>query len=171
MSRPAYRIVPFRPEYLDRIVEITLEGFQGVSIDYWIEETFGFIEPGWRERKASDVRRAARTEPEGIFVALDGTEVIGYVTVETSREKSVGRIADLAVDARYRRQGIGTLLLERALRYIKESGVRLAKIETLANNEAGQAAYPKLGFVEVARQIHYVMPVERIRLGDDAGTP
>lgn len=144
MERPAISIVPFEPRHLERIVAITLEGFQGVSIDYRIEERFGFIEPGWRERKASDVRRAAEREPQGIFVALAGDEVVGYVTVETSHDKSIGRIADLAVDARFRRRGIGSLLLERALSYIKETGVRLAKIETLENNEAGQAAYPKL---------------------------
>lgn len=163
-AKASYQILSFEPHHLDRIIEITLEGFEGVSIDYWIEQNFGPIEPGWRVRKASDVKRSARQEPEGIFVALDGAEVIGYVTVETSQEKSVGRIADLAVDARYRRQGVGSILIDRALRYIKESGVRVAKIETLANNDAGQAAYPKLGFVEVARQIHYAMPTESIAL-------
>ncbi len=162
--KPAYPIVNFEPHHLERIVEITLEGFEGVSIDYWIEEEFGVLPPGWKERKASDVRRSAEREPQGIFVALDGDEVIGYVTVETSHAKSVGRIADLAVDLRYRRQGVGSILIDRALRYIKESGVRVAKIETLANNEAGQATYPKLGFVEVARQIHYAMPTESIVL-------
>lgn len=154
------RIAPFEARHLDRIVEITLEGFHGVSIDYLIEERFGFVAPGWKERKASDVRKSAEREPDGIFVALDGDEVIGYVTVETVPQKSIGRIADLAVDARYRRRGLGTLLIERALTYIKEKGMRLAKIETLANNEAGQAAYPKMGFVEVARQVHYVMPLD-----------
>ena len=154
-------IAPFRPEHLERIIEITLEGFEGVSIDFWIEKEFGHIEPGWKERKAADVRLSAETEPEGIFVALDRDEVVGYVTVSTSESKSIGRIADLAVDSRYRRQGLGTALIERALEYIKERGMRLAKIETLAVNEAGQAAYPRLGFKEVARQVHYVMPISR----------
>ena len=35
----------------------------------------------------------------------------------------------------------------------------LAKIETPEQNARGQALYPKLGFQEVARQIHYVMPL------------
>lgn len=160
-QQEVYPIVSFEPEYLDRIIEITLDGFRGVSIDFWIEEEFGRVEPGWEERKAADVRRSAAEEPHGIFVALDGDDVIGYVTVETSETKSIGRIADLAVDGRYRRRGLGSRLIERALTYITESGMRFAKIETLATNEAGQVAYPKMGFVEVARQIHYVMPVKR----------
>ena len=35
-----------------------------------------------------------------------------------------------------------------------------AKIETLATNDVGKHLYPKLGFREVARQVHYVMPLE-----------
>lgn len=163
-------IVPFRPEYLPRIIEITLEGFQGVSVDFLVEEQFGEVDPGWQERKATDVRQAAQREPEGIFVAVtaageggssaDSEEVVGYVTVLCSPEKSLGRIADLAVDKRYRRRGLGGALIEKALDYMRMRGLRLAKIETLTTNSAGQVAYPKLGFVEVARQIHYVMPLK-----------
>lgn len=165
MKRPASeaRIVPFEPSHLPRIVEITLEGFRGVSVDYLVEERFGEIEPGWRERKAADVRGAAAEQPEGIFVAMEDDEVIGYVTVLVSLEKSLGRIADLAVDARHRQRGLGSRLIDVALEYMRSRRLRLAKIETLTSNEAGQVAYPKRGFVEVARQIHYVMP-----LGSDA---
>ena len=42
---------------------------------------------------------------------------------------------------------------------IDQLGLRQAKIETLDTNLAGQHLYPKLGFVEVARQIHYAMPL------------
>lgn len=153
------QIVAYRPEHLPRILELTAEGFQGVSIDHLVEQRFGFIEPGWQERKLTDVRSAAAREPEGIFVALEEDEVVGYITVTISREKSMGRMMDMVVDARYRRQGIGSQLIERALQYMRDQGMRLAKIETLTNNEAGQAAYPKHGFVEVARQVHYVMPL------------
>lgn len=160
-----HKIVAYRVEHLPRILELTAEGFQGVSIDHIVEQRFGFIEPGWQERKLTDLRAAAAREPEGIFVALKEDEVIGFITVTISRQKSLGRIADMVVDARYRRQGIGSRLIERALQYMKEQGMRLAKIETLTNNEAGQAAYPKHGFVEVARQVHYIMPLQ-----DKAGT-
>jgi hypothetical protein len=35
----------------------------------------------------------------------------------------------------------------------------IAKIETLEQNLIGRHLYPSLGFVEVARQIHYAMPL------------
>ena len=34
-----------------------------------------------------------------------------------------------------------------------------AKIETLEQNSIGRHLYPSLGFIEVARQIHYAMPL------------
>ncbi|HET7559179.1 MAG TPA: M20/M25/M40 family metallo-hydrolase [Limnochordia bacterium] len=162
----AYRIVPYRPEHQDRILEITIEGFEGVSIDYWIEQHLGVIAPGWQARKAADVKRLLAAAPSGVFVALAGDEVVGYVSLEISAEKRIGRIVDLAVDARHRRHRLGTRLLEHGIAHLRALGLPLAKIETLANNAAGQAAYPKLGFVEVARQIHYAMP-----LTADAGLP
>ena len=35
----------------------------------------------------------------------------------------------------------------------------VAKIETLEQNVIGRHLYPAIGFVEVARQIHYAMPL------------
>lgn len=155
-----WQVVPFQDEHLPRLIEITLEGFSGVSVDFLIEENFGIVEPGWEVRKAVDIRCAAKQEPQGIFVATTVDEVVGYVTVATSSEKRIGRIADLVVNKRYQRQGVGTSLIEFAISYIRNVGMCFAKIETLTANASGQAAYSKLGFTEVARQIHYVMPLD-----------
>ena len=35
----------------------------------------------------------------------------------------------------------------------------VAKIETLEQNPIGRHLYPSVGFIEVARQIHYAMPL------------
>lgn len=157
MSSVAIR--SYQPEDLSRILELTVEGFQGVSIDHLMEQQFGFVEPGWQERKLCDMRQTIMAGPEGVFVAVRDEHVLGFVTVVISEPKSIGRIADLVVDAQERNQGIGRQLLNAALTYIKERGMSFAKIETLDVNPVGQALYPKLGFKEVARQIHYVMPL------------
>ena len=51
------------------------------------------------------------------------------------------------------------MLLEHAIVFFRRSGMEVAKIETLEQNEAGRKLYPSLGFQEVARQIHYAMRV------------
>ena len=46
-----------------------------------------------------------------------------------------------------------------AMEYFKAEGMEYVRIETLDQNPVGQRFYPSYGFKEVARQIHYIMPV------------
>jgi ribosomal protein S18 acetylase RimI-like enzyme len=153
-------IRPYRPEDLPRVRAITVDSFEGVSIDRNIEREFGAVAgKDWRERKARDVTTDCEVQPEGVFVAEEDGEVLGYITTRLDRFTGIGRIPNLAVDERARGRGLGTQLIEHAIAFMREQGMAMAKIETLAQNERGQALYPRFGFREVARQIHYVMPL------------
>ena len=57
------------------------------------------------------------------------------------------------------RQGVGRRLIEHAVAHFRAAGMTIAKIETLEQNSIGQHLYPSVGFVEIARQIHYAMPL------------
>jgi hypothetical protein len=60
-------IRPFRPDDLPLLREMTVEAFDGVSIDQGIEREFGSINGrDWRWRKARHVDEDARREPEGM---------------------------------------------------------------------------------------------------------
>jgi ribosomal protein S18 acetylase RimI-like enzyme len=153
-------IRPFQHADLSRIQEITVNSFEHVSIDQNIEREFGLVAgKDWRTRKALDVTRDCQVQPEGVFVAEEEGEVAGYVTCRLDRETGIGRIPNLAVDERHRGSGTGSALIRHALEWMREQGMAMAKIETLVQNERGQALYPRFGFREVARQIHYVMPL------------
>jgi len=163
-------IRPYRPEDLPRVRQITVESFEGVSIDRNIEARFGPVAgQDWRSRKARDVSADCEVQPEGVFVAEDGGKVVGYVTTRLDRVTGIGRIPNLAVDATHRGQGTGSALIRHALDWMREQGMAMAKIETLVQNERGQALYPRFGFVEVARQIHYVMRLEGDPEGGEGG--
>lgn len=154
-------IRPYRPEDLARVQSITVDSFEGVSIDRNIEREFGAVGgKDWRERKARDVTTDCQVQPEGVFVAEEDGEVIGYITTRLDRFTGIGRIPNLAVDERARGRGLGTQLIDHAIAWMREQGMAMAKIETLVQNERGQALYPRFGFREVARQIHYVMPLQ-----------
>jgi len=151
------QIRPYQPADLDRLKEITTEGFEGVSIDHGIEQTFGRINGhDWRWRKARHIDDDVRRDPAGVFVAEDAGQVVGYVTTWQDREAGLGHIPNLAVAASYRNHGLGRKLLEHALAHFRACGLTHAKIETLAQNAVGNHLYPSLGFVEVARQVHFV---------------
>lgn len=149
---------PYRAGDLARVQAITIGSFEGVSIDRNIELAFGPVAgKDWRARKARDVTTDCEVQPEGVFVAeTEDGAVVGYVTTRLDRFTRIGRIPNLAVDAQFRGHGLGTQLIDHALAWMREQGMAMAKIETLEQNERGQALYPRFGFQEVARQIHYV---------------
>src|SRR5205823_2096175 len=93
MSADAPGIRPFRSADLERIRQITVESFEGVSIDRNIEAQFGQVAGrDWRERKARDVMVDCEVNPEGVFVAEIDGEVAGYVTTRIDRFSGIGRI-------------------------------------------------------------------------------
>jgi ribosomal-protein-alanine N-acetyltransferase len=64
-------------------------------------------------------------------------------------------IATIAVHPDYRRQGIGELILTKALRDGREAGTRHALLEVRAGNEAAQNLYRKFGFKAAGRRPKY----------------
>ena len=72
-------------------------------------------------------------------------------------ETRIGWIHNLAVAEQTRGQGLGRWLIEHALAHFRSAGMKIAKIETLEQNSVGRHLYPSVGFVEVARQIHYAI--------------
>ena len=157
MTSGEVTIRPYRVSDLDVIKAITIEAFERVSIDKNIEDRFGRLgQTDWRERKAHHIDDDIAANPGGILVAEYLGEVVGYVTVTLDQRALLGRIPNLAVKAGLRGLGIGSKLIEAACEYMKSEGMLHGKIETLDQNDVGLHLYPKLGFQEVARQVHFV---------------
>jgi ribosomal protein S18 acetylase RimI-like enzyme len=144
------------------VVALTVASFQGVSIDHNIDRCLGPIAGReWRWRKARDIELDIDTHDSELAVAVDeasGTTV-GYVTMAIDPDTRIGWIHNLAVADGLRGQGLGRRLIEHALDRFRASGMTVAKIETLEQNSIGRHLYPALGFREIARQIHYAMPL------------
>ena len=150
----------YKPENLDKIKEITVSCFEGVSIDHNIEKIFGqFAETDWKARKAAHVDEDAAVNPEGIFVWEENGEVIGYITTRLFPDALIGQIPNISVLPGHQGKGIGKALMKAAFDYFDAQGMKVAKIETLDQNDIGQNFYPSTGFKEVAHQIHYAMPL------------
>jgi len=152
----------FRDGDTEAVMAITAEVFEPSSIDARIEAMLGRPAESWRDVKCATVRKELTEHGEDCFVAEIDGRVVGYVTTVVQRPASRGWIPNLAVAADSQGLGVGRMLLERALGHFRSLGLAQAKIETMASNPVGRHLYPSLGFREVTRQIHYVMP-----LGDD----
>ena len=142
---------------LEVLCRLTVDSFQGVSIDQNMETHFGPIHGhDWRWRKARQIEAEVKANPSGTFVAEEDGKILGYITTHVDREAGIGQIPNLAVAGEARNRGLGRQLIDRALNYFRSLGLTHAKIETLDQNPIGQHLYPACGFKEVARQIHYL---------------
>jgi L-phenylalanine/L-methionine N-acetyltransferase len=114
-------------------------------------------------RSAGDERRflkALRRYPHAaVFVAEreDGT-LVGRLSVGRDPHPASAHVADVglmvALDAR--RQGVGTALLQAAVDWAREAGIRKLELHVFPWNEAAIALYEAFGFVrEGFRKGHY----------------
>jgi ribosomal protein S18 acetylase RimI-like enzyme len=146
----------FRPEDLPELERLTVASFAGVTLEENVERALGVLQGrDWRWRKARHVADDAAAYPQGLFVAEDGGDIVGYISTTIDRAAGKGRIPNLAVAPAWRGRGLGRRLIEHALDSFRREGLVYAVIETMAQNEIGQHLYPACGFVEVARQVHY----------------
>ena len=149
---------PFRQADRSAIRRITVACFEQVSVHATAERKYGpFRDAPWQERKLADVDADLEAGPEGVFVAVEAEEVIGFVTTRADERTGIGHILNVAVDPSHQGQGIGSALIRHALGFFVDRGMTHAKIETLVGNAAGEHLYPKLGFEELTRQIHYML--------------
>lgn len=150
----------YRPSDLETLKTITAICFDGVSIDQNIERLYGLIHgKDWRWRKKRHIDDDAEINAAGILVAEVDGQVVGYVTTRIDPAARIGGIPNFAVLPAFQQRGIGRRLLEEAVAYLAAEGMAYARIETLDQNEVGAHFYPDFGFQEVARQIHYIMPI------------
>lgn len=155
-------IRPYRETDRKALVDLTVTSFQGVSIDHNLDLRLGPIAGrDWRWRKGRDLEEDIDAPGGELAVAVDeqSGKAVGYVTMAIDHETKIGWIHNLAVADGIRGQGLGRRLIEHALERFRACGMTVAKIETLEQNPIGRHLYPSLGFQEVARQIHYAMPL------------
>jgi ribosomal protein S18 acetylase RimI-like enzyme len=150
----------FRPSDLETLKTITAICFDGVCVDQNIEQLYGLIHGrDWRFRKKRHIDDDAEINAAGIIVAEVDGQIVGYVSTRVDPASRIGGIPNFAVLPAFQQRGIGRRLLEEAVAYLAAEGMTYARIETLDQNDIGAHFYPDFGFQEVARQIHYIMPI------------
>jgi ribosomal protein S18 acetylase RimI-like enzyme len=102
-------------------------------------------------------------EDVAVLVAERGGEVVGYAyaAVEPrdwmSLRDSAGILHDIIVDPAERGHGIGRMLLDAALAFLKSRGAPRVVLETAERNEAAQRLFASAGFrrtmIEMTREL------------------
>jgi RimJ/RimL family protein N-acetyltransferase len=113
-------------------------------------------------RAVADERRYLRTvqgHPDAaVYVAEDDARIVGRLSLARDPHPASTHVADLGlmVAESHRRQGVGTMLLEQAVAWAHEVGVRKLELHVFPWNEPALALYESFGFVrEGYRKRHY----------------
>jgi len=96
---------------------------------------------GWNQRR-EDWARYLRHAPDGCFLAEWEGQPAGTVTT-TSYGEDLAWIGMLLVHPDYRRRGIATALMERALEHLRSRRIRCIKLDATPE---GRPVYERLGF-------------------------
>jgi len=118
-----------------------------------------------RDLERTDVERYYRVEVDSfedelsrgregfeIFVADDGGQILGYIVLRIDGHLSSvykcnwGIVASFALRSDSRGKGVGTLLLDRALRWFNDKGIERVDVSTDSENIAAIQCYEKRGF-------------------------
>ena len=115
---------------------------------------------GWRS--AADERRYLRAlkryADAAVYVAVDGEDVVGRLSLARDPNPASRHVADLGlmVAASHRRRGIGRALLEQAVQWARAADVRKLELHVFPWNEAAIVLYERFGFErEGLRRGHY----------------
>ena len=125
-------------------------------------EEGGWLITGGEWRSPGEERRYLRWlrhhSDAAVFVAEEYGAIIGRLSIARDAHPASEHVADLGlmVAREFRRQGIGTALMEEAERWARDLGVRKLELHVFPHNEAAIALYRGLGYEEEGfRRHHY----------------
>ncbi len=121
---------------------------------------------GWNQTPA-DFERFLRANPAGCFAAEEDGRVVGIIANMVFADH-LGWVGLLVVDSEYRRRGIGTHLLQRAVEYLEGTGVTTIKLDATPQ---GKHICEKMGFVaeyEIERWLLHREPLPAPTLSPSA---
>jgi RimJ/RimL family protein N-acetyltransferase len=118
------------------------------------------ISGGWRgaSHERRYLRAVRRSRDAAVFVAEAEDGIVGRLSIARDSHPASRHVADLGlmVAASHRRRGVGTALLDAAVTWARENGVRKVELHVFPHNEGAIALYEKYGFRrEGYRHAHY----------------
>jgi RimJ/RimL family protein N-acetyltransferase len=142
-----------RPEDAGALVELAVA--VGSEPEAWLLNTDSWRSVGEERRYL----RALKRHPDAaVYVAEDEGEVVGRLSVARDPHRASHHVADLGlmIAVTHRRRGIGRALLEQAVSWARDAGIRKLELHVFPWNEPAIRLYEQFGFTrEGLRRDHY----------------
>jgi GNAT superfamily N-acetyltransferase len=123
----------YRAEDEEAVVELSLRAWAPVfdSLEQILGQELSVRMHGdWRDHQSRAVRETLANRDATVWVSEVQGDVVGFVAATLDREPSMGEIWMLAVDPDTQKRGIGTALTNHATEWLRESGMKVAMVET-----------------------------------------
>jgi ribosomal-protein-alanine N-acetyltransferase len=103
------------------------------------------------------LRLMANMNPELFIVATADRGVVGYTVGELNERQDirVGHVMNVAVDARHRNRGVGTILMDELESRFHGLGATAAFLEVRESNLDAQRLYSRRGYVFLRKAVGY----------------
>ena len=143
-------IRPFQTSDFEAVVALSLRAWEPVfdSIRATLAPAVyeAFYPDGWRSHQRSDVEAALADQD--VWIAERDGAVVGFVSVVLHSDGGVGEVHMVAVDPDHQQHGVGVALTDHAVGWMRESGMKVAMVETGADPGHGPARslYERSGF-------------------------
>lgn len=147
------RIVPYDSTRRGDVLAVTLAAWTPVfaktisEVPRFVYDAF--YPKGWQARQSADVTDLLASEPQNIWLALEGDVLAGFVGIRVHPEDRMGEIYILAVSPDRQRQGIGRMLMEHAEAIIRAAGMTMMMVETIddTGHEPARRTYEAAHYV------------------------
>ena len=125
-----------------------------LQLDAWREGFVPILPPEFRvpdtDSFAPRLAEALRGQGVSSTLAVDGERMVGWVTYGVNRDADAGpdegELRSIFVHPDAWRSGVGSALLEHALKALAEEGYRYATLWSFADNDRANGFYAQHGF-------------------------
>lgn len=139
------------------IREMTKEDIEGV-----LEVERDSFSTPWTEQLFYDEVNNPHTV---YYICTVGEEIIGYAGMWHVLDE--GQITNIAVKSRFRKMGVGSMLLKELINRAEKDGISVMGLEVRESNQGALSLYQKFGFKPVGnRKNYYKNPTENAVLMD-----
>lgn len=154
------KIRPVSEADIDDLVQLSLLAWEPVFCSFEVilgPAIYPIIYPDWVKSQSEAVRTICTAETISVWVAEVDGRPVGFVAYELSAKDNTGEVQLLAVHPDHQNRGIGTALNHHALERMKQSGVRLAVVDTGGDHSHAPArrSYEKAGFTPLPLVRYY----------------
>jgi ribosomal protein S18 acetylase RimI-like enzyme len=134
-----------------RVVELSLRAWAPIfeSLERELgHELFVRLHGDWREYQDAAVREVLGDSANQIWVAEGDQDIVGFAAATLHQDRQLGEIVMVAVDVVHQGRGVGSALTSAATAWLRDSGMRVAMVET--GGDPGHASARRL-----YEQAHY----------------